>query len=515
MGDNMKPISLIVIVAALGTIAAYGQTNLSIVTEPYLNGGLFTNPVIGKTGTPVTVTIRAQVGGTLAAPAKASLSVTDAQGASVATADLDLKPGDKSAEGAWAWTPERDGIYEIRAKLDPAGAIAENNEADNEASITFPVTVANRPMHFVWYRESPNSRWATCVTSVGSEDSVGRLAERGVAGLAWEYGGMSWSYYDKENAKKNPADELAKVEQTFYDKFVRPGVTVGLGIDECGGYPGTWPAEASIASMRALARAREVQPDRIFAVWNGGGTNPELAAQCRQGADFLLLETYLWRATPDELGADDIYQVITDRIDPVIRSMDMFQPAYGNKCYTLLALDTSERPDRCDLGEQENVIRYIRQHFPEMRGIAWYNSGYGPGAYGLKQTAETDRQHEAVLANADRLCLEYFVKPCLTFLPQALFLSKTDSGYDLVAAVSNIGGMNSGPVTVEFQVDGTVAGTAKAGQVPAGGGRNQDRAILRCPITLAPGPHSIAARIVDSSAATVIEPAIEANRFVN
>ncbi|MFA6243365.1 MAG: CARDB domain-containing protein [Candidatus Hydrogenedentales bacterium] len=511
----MKPISLLVIVAALGTIPAYGQTNLSIVTQPYLKGGLFTNPVIGKMGTPVTVAIRAQLEGTLAGSAKATLSVTNAQGASVVTADLDLKPGDKSAEVTWAWTPERDGLYEIHAKLDPANAIAESNEADNEASITFPVTVANRPTHFVWYHESPNTRWATCITAVDSEESIVRLAERGVAGLNWEYAGMSWSYYDKENAKNNPADELAKVEQVFYDKLVRPGVPVGFGLDECGGYPGTWPAEASLASMRALVRAREVQPNRIFAVWNGGGTNPALAALWRQGADFVLLETYLWRATPDELGADDIYQVITDRIDPTIRSMDMFQPAYGNKCYTLLALDTSERPDRCDLGEQENVVRFIRQHFPEMRGIAWYNSGYGPEAYGLKQTAETDRQHEAVLANADRLCLEYFVKPCLTFLPQALFLSKTDKGFDLVAAVSNIGGMNSGPVTVEFQVDGTVAGTAKANEVPAGGGRNQDRAILRCPIVLAPGSHSIAARIVDSSAVTVIEPSIEANRFVN
>ncbi|MBX7258585.1 MAG: hypothetical protein K1Y02_19650 [Candidatus Hydrogenedentes bacterium] len=511
----MKRLILSLVILTLGSISAFGQFNLSITTQPYLNGGLFTNPVIGKVSTPVTVTVRAQISGQAPAAIKASLRIADARGVSVAAQELVLKTNATSAEAAWKWTPKSDGLYEIRAQIDSGLLLKEDDETDNEASITFPVTVANRPMHFVWYHESPNTRWATCITSVGSEESIVRLGERGVAGLNWEYAGMSWSYYDKENAKNNPADELTKLEQLFYDKLTRPGVSVGFGLDECGGYPGTWPAQASIASMRALVRAREVQPDRIFAVWNGGGISPELAAQIRLGADFLLLETYLWRATPDELGADDIYQVITDRIDPTIRSMDMFQPAYGNRCYTLLALDTSERPDRCDLGEQENVVRFIRQHFPEMRGIAWYNSGYGPESYGLKRTKETDRQHEAVLANADRLCLEYFIKPCLTFLPQALFLTKTDKGYDLVAAVSNIGGMNSGPVTVEFLVDGAAVGTAKTGQVPAGNGRNQDRAILRYPIALSPGPHTIAARIVDSIASTVVEPYIEANRFLH
>jgi len=250
-------------------------------------------------------------------------------------------------------------------------------------------------------------------------------------------------------------------------------------------------------------------------VWNGGGPRPELASVVRQGADLFLLETYLWRALPDELGTEDIYAAIEARLSPYIRNTDMFQPAYGNDCYTLLALDTSERPDRTTLGEQEEVIRYIRQRFPEMRGIAWYNGVYGSKDYGLERAKEMDRHHEAVQRNADRLCFEYWVKPCLTFLPRSIWLEREKSGdFSLIAALSNIGAVDSGPVEVELLSDGQVIATKSAGSVPAGANRNEDRALFVERVDVGRGPHMVSARVISAPGSTVLEGSVSLERFI-
>ncbi|MBN2312190.1 MAG: hypothetical protein JXR94_24640, partial [Candidatus Hydrogenedentes bacterium] len=289
----------------------------------------------------------------------------------------------------------------------------------------------------------------------------------------------------------------------------------GSGIDEIGGYPGSWKFKASAASMRALARAKAEKPDKFFAVWSGGGLRPELGALCRQGADLLLLETYLWRALPDELGTEDIYGAIVSRMEPFVRATDMFQPAYGNHCYTLLAFDTSERPDRTDLGELEQVVRFVRKRFPEMRGVGWYTGGYGNEHYGMVRTEETDRHHDAVQRRADALCFEYWVKPCVTLMQESLWLTREeDGGTVLTAAVNNIGGVDAGEVTVAFSVDGKPLRKQWTGRVPAGAGRNESMVLVKEPITVRPGAHSFEARIVSAPGATVLEPIARLDRFI-
>ena len=300
----------------------------------------------------------------------------------------------------------------------------------------------------------------------------------------------------------------------FLEKYGTDADVHGFGIDECGGYPGTWQYDASIASMKGLIRARRETRQRFFAVWNGGGLRPELAGYYRKAADLLLLETYLWRAMPDELGADDVYQVIVDRIEPTVRSCDMFQPAYGNHCYTLIALDTSERPDRTDLGEQEQVVRFIRRRFPEMRGLAWYNGGYGNKRYGMARGEESDRLHAAVLANADRLCFEYFVKPCVTLMRESLWMKQhADGSVVLTAALSNIGGVDSEEVTVEFLMDGVPVGVQTADCAPAGPNRNENRTLLKMPVTAPTGSRTFKARIVSAPGATVLDSAVILERY--
>ncbi len=492
--------------------AAGAAPNASIAAEPYLTGGLFTNPVIPQEGQEVIITLRAALSGGLEASLDAQVTLAGPGGKTSTEKRLPLEVSGEAAQAAFSWTATANGLYRLAVMLDPDNRIAEENEDDNTAELLLPVTVAGRAIHFPWYREVPFTRWATCVTSSKGED-WDRLAERGVLPLAWAYGGMSWSYFDKERAKNDPEAELADLEALFYGKY-SPGEGVyGFGVDECGGYPGSWKYRASVASMKGLIRAKKDNPDRFFAVWNAGGLRPGLAEVYRQGADLLLLETYIWRALPQELGAEDVYQVMLDRIEPVIRSTDMFQPAYGNHCYTLMTLDTSERPDRTDLGEQEQVVRLIRRRFPEMRGIGWYTGGYGNKSYGMVRTDETDRQHDAVRANADRLCFEYWVKPCVTLMRESLWLGKAANGAaELTAAVSNIGGIDAGATEVEFFADGVSIGTARAEGIPAGAHRNANRVLLKVPVDVPPGHHHFRAVITKSEGATLLDSAIETER---
>lgn len=487
--------------------------NYSIKAEPYLTGGLFTDPLIPKAGEATTITVRAACSNAAPESVDAEATIRNDRGIVVHHEKLKLQPtplveGEEPAtppraEAAFTWQSPTNGMFQVQVALDPGNAVTEGDERDNAASLILPVTVAGngRALHFPWYREFSEARWCTCITSTRKDK---RYLERGVLPLKWDYGGMSWSYYDKERAQSDPEAELKNVYDTFYKKYTTDADICGLGIDEIGGYPGTWKFKASLASMQALVKARADKPGLFYAVWNGGGMRPELAAYCRFGADLLLLETYLWRGHPDALGTHDIFAAIESRVEPFMRETDMFQPAYGNECYTLIALDTSERPDRMSCGELEQVVRFIRKRFPEMRGIGWYTGGYGN--YGLVRTEETDRHHDAIKRKADDLCFEYWVKPCVTLMQENLWLSENaDGSNDLVLMVSNIGGMDATDVAIEFFADGASVGT-RVIDVPAGEARHDCTVQVRQPVPLESGSHQFEARIARSPNATVLDP---------
>ncbi len=493
--------------------AAAEPVELSITAQPYLTGGLFTRPLLPQQSEPVTITVRASCQGAPAGPIIARLTIESPSGKQLVRKDLDLKRTDAMAEATCSWVSQDTGLFKVRVHLDPANKIREKSEANNAAELMLPVIVERRELHFPWYREPEGVRWMTCATSTKG-DQQPRLLERGVLPLNWEYGGMSWTYYDKDKAKTDPEAVLTDVEKLFYKKFTREDPKlVGLGMDEFGGYPGTFKHRMSVASLKALARAKKVKPDRFFAAWNGGGLSPELATYYRMGADLLLLETYVFRAVPTGLKTEEIYETIRDRLSPVIRARDMIVPAYGNTCYTLIALDTSERPDWVDLGELENVVRFIRRICPEMRGIAWYNGGYG--GYGLKRSEQTDRVKRRVIRYADALCLAYFIKPCLTLMPQSLWLEQAGGDrWQATVALSNIGAIDSGPASVELFIDGTRVGRQSVDRVAAGSNRIENRVLLRYKIKLTPGLHTLEARLVETGDATVLDAVVSTTRVV-
>ena len=504
----------IIVAMFAGSAVSTNAGDVAITADPYASGGLFTNPVLPAEEEIVTITVRATVEGEAPDHINADLTIVAPDGTEQHY-PVALVPGEGEATGCIEWEAGRNGLYTVTAKLSPAKTMTEANKANRTAQIVLPVIARDKKLHFVWYREVPTMRWTTCVTSANDSAQCERLAEHGVIPLNWEYGGASWSYYDKEKAEAEPDAVLKEFEEVFDDKFTDelPEASRGKGIDETGGYPGTWKEQASAASMRALVRAKHQHPERFFAVWHGGGLRTALAQYYRQGVDLLLLETYVFRAIPQALSINDIYQMIRDRLDPLIRSADMFAPAYGNYCYTLIALDSSERPDYIDLGEQEQVIRFIRRICPEMCGIAWYNGGYG--GYGLDKSPAMDAHHEAVLANADQLFFDYYIKPCVTLMRESLWLGKNEAGSDeLTAAISNIGGIDSGEVTVEFRVDGKHLATQTVPMVPAGPNRTANRVLLKQPLSLPSGLHEFDARLIAAPGATVLDAVARCERMV-
>ncbi len=485
--------------------------DLSISSSPYLSSGLYTRPVLPIEGTEVVIGVEARADSPLATPVVAMVEVLTADGKAVHQIRLPLEVASGLARGEVTWTAGKNGLYRLRAKVDPDNALQETDESNNTAEVALPVIIKERTLFFPWYTPSECLRWANVYTSVKGADAP-NLTRRGIKPLGWAYGGMSWSYFDDKRLESEPEKAMAELEAHFLKVYSQESLPnlAGFGIDETGGYPTTAAHLKSIASMKGLVAAKKKCPDRLFAVWHGGGVEPALAALHHRGADLLLLETYVWRAIPNELGIDDIYQVIRDRLDPVIRSFDMLTPAYGNPCHTLIALDTSERPDWIDPGEQEQVVRYIRRICPEMRGLAHYNSGYG--GYGLTRTPETDRMREAVIRNADRLCFEYFIKPCLTLHRESLWLVRKDRQVELTAAVSNIGAIDSGPVEVQFLDGDKDLGRVTLPRVPAGGNRIRNRAMARLTVDASAGAHTFVARIISAPGATLLDGEVTEKR---
>ncbi len=488
--------------------------NLKITTYPYLHSGLYTQPVLPTEGESIKIIIYADCEGKINTNSiECRVKIYNIRNETIEDKVVLLKVNNKKAGGEFDFPCKRNGIYKVNVILDPENKIKEKNENDNEYELT--VAIVKRKLHFAWYRENPEIRWATCITSVPKEN-IQRLAEHGVVPLYWAFGGMSWRWYDKKKTATQPAIVLKELEEKFYKMYSNPNKSIiGFGIDETGGYSGTFAEKRSIASMKALIRAKEEMPERFFAVWHGGGVREDLARYYRQACDLLLLETYIWRAIPHDLSVDDVYQCIRDRLDPFIRGNDMIVPAYGNRCYTLIALDTSERPDYIDVGEQEQVVRFIRRICPEMRGIAWYNGGYG--GYGLKRTKQTDIHHRKVIQNADKLCFEYYIKPCITLMRESLWVGKDENGrWELTLAVSNIGGVDSGKVRVKFFVDNKEIGSGEVGKVSAGNNRIKDRGFVKCKLPeLDKGMHRFSAKIVDVEFGTVLDGEIIEQRFID
>ncbi len=498
---NLKMFVLLLVL----TCSCFAQ-NLAIKTSPYLQSGLYTRPVLPEEGKPVKIVVRAACNKIKEKSVSARIEIISRDNQQVENKIISLPVTNKIAAGEIDFSSKHNGIYTVKVTLDPENKIKESNENDNVYTLILPIV--KRKLNFAWWVENPQVRWATCITTVEQKD-VARIKEHGVIPLRWVWGGASWRY-NKKKAATQPAQLLQELEEKFYKIYSSPEKWLrGFGIDETGGYGGAFQEKTSIASMKALVRAKKKMPERFFAVWHSGGVRAELAKHYRNACDLLLLELYPWWYIPHYLGTDDIYQMVRNRLDPFLRGNDMIVST-GHSCYTLIALSTSIHPDYVDLGEQEQMVRFIRRICPEMRGLAWYT-----GSMMCKRTKQILEHNSEILRNADRLDFEYYIKPCITLMRESMWITRTKEGNILTVAVSNIGGVDSGKVAIKFLCDGKKIGVGQVAKIPAGRNRTEDRVLMKCRLPkLSRGMHKFAAKIVEVEYGTVLDGTIGMDRMI-
>ena len=453
----------------IGAVFAKPSMGLAEETQQtFWNSDILVGPIIAKLGGEVHFVPRET---SLPEGARFEVEILDSAGRkilkqSVTGADSEKKP-------LLSWQPTGQGFYTVRVSKttdDGATAICER-----EVAVISP----ERPVYLAWYGFDPVIEWANVITTVTPE--VAELLEKsGVKGLQWQVGGMNYNF----NGAGEMDDETfsTAVEKGLLTAYTAESAHAGMGLDEFGGYPGSRQELGSIAGGRALDRARETHPERFFAVWHGGGIREPILASYRRSVDLLLLQSYVFRAMPEHLGTENIYQTIDSRLLPLLRASDMLLPAYGNRLHTLVAIDTSERPDLIELGEMENAVRHIRRQYPEIRGMAWYNGGFSENSpWGLKTIDEVmHKKHDDVIAKANSLNKSYFLSPCVTLQNQAIWFDSLTN--EIVVAVSNIGSMDAGEVEITLTLNDKKLGAVTKAAIPAGASRNSNRAFFRFPL---------------------------------
>jgi hypothetical protein len=452
-------------------------------TEPASQATLWSRPSVPIEGTEVVLTLRvpAADGGASAA----RMRILDSQGEVILDEAGSLVRHDEGMEWSMSWRPAKNGIYQVEGSYGSKAPVR----------LDVPVLIAERALDFVWYRYEPWLRWPTVITSANDAD-LPRLRNRGIRALRWMYGSNH-----PVAAKEGRPAEAFEAEAEQYYRVPEGFAFDGYGIDEFGGYPQTETEARGLAWLRGLRDARREFPKGfVVAAWHGGGVRDTWVGLYKQAADLLLLEAYDMYYVPHELGTENIYADLRGRLIAP-RAADLFTRAYGSPCKVLLALDLcGGRETYGDAGELEQVIRWIRREAPEMRGIAFFNGSDAS---------------EAVERAADRLCFEYFVRPVVTFEPESLWLDRSSGHSQVVAAISNIGGVDSGPVMVRLKLDGEVVGTARLVRVPAGSSRLTNRAFVRWEWQSRPsGLYELQAEIAEAPGSTVLDGSVSEKRWI-
>ncbi len=480
----------VIAVLLVFALAPAYAVDLVISADSYATGGLFTNPLIPGEKDIVTITVRATVEGEMPAGIAANVAITAPDGAS-RHFPVELTPKEGQATGTFQWKAWQNGLYRVVATLDPDNAIAEANEQNNSAAIKLPVVITGRRPHFPWFAERDWLRWATIWAGAISQDNIARWQERGVLPLAWKWGLSlpgAWG------------------EDEIYEMMLKFGEASGGAVDECGYYPTPESIERFQTFVRGMARAKRELPDKFFMMWHSGSFYPEQAALYRSACDLVVLESYVFYWAPLRLYAENIYDHLDMKMLPA-RQVDLLN-ATGKGPQVITSVDL--RRGHFNRGRMESVIRHLRRKWPEMRGFGIYG-GLVPRDLPEPQRAKAITDEQFV----DRLCYEYFIASVVTVLPGNLWVTRQDDGsYAVEVAVSNIGGMDSGPVTVKLYADGKLLKSTQLKQVPAGDSLLHNQVMVSADWAPTSGPHQLSACVGPVPGSTVLDGEASSTYYV-
>ena len=358
-------------------------------------------------------------------PAHPSIVTTEIDGKKLGS--VELKPRENLA--VFSFQPETTGWKTARATVQQAQRQATT------AEFRFPVT--SRRLHFPWFGWNDNEgkvekcRYPTMVLARNSKE-IAYWKHRGVMAGIWKDG----------RHKSKTAEECS----TYW-----PLKTEGFDaimIDEIGGYDND--ALKNSLCVQGLARFCQKKNDDLFvALWVPGVLRESLAGIAKhiyrkKGVDLLMLETYINYLEP-ELKTYYPTEALRQRID-----MARKQDVLTHSIITIGILGNETIRPLCQ-EDLEDQVRQIKRLAPEMPGLSIYGS-------------TKKMQNRDLLFFADRLCEKYYVSPVLTLLPHAVQISDPSPMLNdkvcLRGTVMNVGGMDSGPVTVRFY-DGNPANGGK------------------------------------------------------
>jgi len=84
----------------------------------------------------------------------------------------------------------------------------------------------------------------------------------------------------------------------------------------------------------------------------------------------------------------------------------------------------------------------------------------------------------------------------------------------VTAAVSNIGGMDSGPVAVKIYADGKVFKTVQLKQIPAGNNLKENQARVEARWTPRSGAHTLRVELGPAPGSTILDSSAEMSYYV-
>lgn len=466
---------------------------LVLAAAPALGAELFCSPVLPRESEPFKIVYRS---GTPAEDG-AAFTVRDSDGGILEqrTVPLVRRPDGLTAE--------------LDLTVPHNGLLAAEVVAGHlKLRTVVPVISAKREVNIIYYGMDEQLlrrglvHWVTLVTTCGGE-ALADLTARGAKGLGWRLGSNVLYDREKELEAEGRAltPELAReIGRRMYTGDAAEAVAkgyAGFGLDEFGGYAASATLDGTKAFVRGMIEARDtLPPGFILAAWHGGPLDSELIGLYKQAVEFLLPEAYLLDIVPAQLGTERIDRDLEGRLTNA-RSNDLFTAPYGARCKVIPSVDLT---DTIPVDEYEGFFRMLRRDFPEVRGIAFFNVL-------SKERYETYRV-------IDELCLDYFIKPVLTFQPDSISFDRFGDK-SVIARLSNIGAMDSGPATVRLLVDDREVGRATVQSVPAGFSRVDNRADARFdwrpPAT---GTYRLRVEIANAGDGTVLDPAAEVSMYL-
>lgn len=263
-------------------------------------------------------------------------------------------------------------------------------------------------------------RWPEYALPEPESSEIAYWKRRGVMACAWKNGfSRHQCAYTRAEFVQYLKQDLAEYE---FD---------GIMIDEVGGYEHSGLEERK--NIQGLRDFCEESPDLFVALWICGALKYE---QCnllkrsnnKAGVDLLMAEVYFNYLIP-EMKTLHPFEYLQNSIT-VARKQDALKN-------TVFTIGTHGNYDKYTVTpeELEAQVRYIRQHAPEMPGLGFYASHC---------------KNPELVAVCDRLCGKYYVSPVLTLYSEMTYITECDKGVQISAEIFNVGGMDSGPVDVEF-----------------------------------------------------------------